>query len=186
MVVHSGMYIPVSSRTHPSLLDLVIISPVLVLTLTHEPWYAAFKLSWYKDIFCEGCHSIEQTFFGKQMLSSHVYVHVGACCSTIQYCDESFNGAEVICRWLFMERVHFYKIPSYSWKAYPLCSTTKEKGCFIAPYELMKKKQDNLVSHQRWPAILANPAVHPLTTVAPQVWPELLHQYQQRNCLFSY
>ena len=40
-------------------------------------------------------------------------------CSTIKYCDESFNGEEVICRWLFRERVHFYKITSYSWKAYP-------------------------------------------------------------------
>ena len=37
VVVHSGLYIPVSSRTHPSMLDLVIISPVLALTLTHEP-----------------------------------------------------------------------------------------------------------------------------------------------------
>ena len=60
-------------------------------------------------------------------------------CSTIQYCDESFNGAEVICRWLFRERVHFYKIPSYRWKAYPPFSTTKEKGCFMAPCEWMKK-----------------------------------------------
>ena len=40
-------------------------------------------------------------------------------CSTIQYCDESFNGAKVICRWRFRERVIFYIIPSYSWKAYP-------------------------------------------------------------------
>ena len=30
-------------------------------------------------------------------------------CSTIQYCDESFNGAEVLSRWLFRERVNFYK-----------------------------------------------------------------------------
>ena len=28
MVVHSGLYIPVSSRIHPSLLDLVIIFPI--------------------------------------------------------------------------------------------------------------------------------------------------------------
>ena len=35
-------------------------------------------------------------------------------CSNIQYCDETFNGAKVICKWLFRERVHFYKIPSYS------------------------------------------------------------------------
>ena len=37
MVVHSGLYIPVSSRIHPSLLVLVIICPVLALTHTHEP-----------------------------------------------------------------------------------------------------------------------------------------------------
>ena len=40
-------------------------------------------------------------------------------CSTIQYSDESFNGANVFCRWRFRERVNFYVIPSYSWKAYP-------------------------------------------------------------------
>ena len=61
-------------------------------------------------------------------------------CSTIQYCDESCNGAKAICRWLFRERVHFYKIPSYSWKAYPPFSTTNEKGCFIAPCEWLKTK----------------------------------------------
>ena len=32
LVVHSGLYIPVSSSIHNSLLDLVIISPVLALT----------------------------------------------------------------------------------------------------------------------------------------------------------
>ena len=37
MVVHSGLYIPVSSCIYPSLLDLVIISLVLALTHTHEP-----------------------------------------------------------------------------------------------------------------------------------------------------
>ena len=36
MVVHSGLYIPVSSGKHPSLLDLVIIFPVLALSHTHE------------------------------------------------------------------------------------------------------------------------------------------------------
>ena len=37
MVVQCGLYIPVSSSMHHSFLDLVIISPVLVLTLTPEP-----------------------------------------------------------------------------------------------------------------------------------------------------
>ena len=37
MVVHSGLYTPVSSSIHRSLLDLVIIYPFLVLTITHEP-----------------------------------------------------------------------------------------------------------------------------------------------------
>ena len=76
MVVHSGLYIPVSSSIHRSLLDLVIISPVLVLTLTHEPWYAAFKMCWYKATFVR---AVMSNLFGEQMFSSHVYVHVGAC-----------------------------------------------------------------------------------------------------------
>ena len=56
-------------------------------------------------------------------------------CYTIQHSGKSFNDAEVICRWLF----RVYKIPSYSWKAYPPFPTAKEKGCFIAPCEWMKK-----------------------------------------------
>ena len=53
-------------------------------------------------------------YFVKAVISSNkpfcktnaMFMYVLAC-STIQYCDESFNGAEVICRWLFRERVHF-------------------------------------------------------------------------------
>ena len=78
MVVHSGLFIPVSSCIHPSLLDLVIISPVLLLSLTHEPWYAAFKMCLYKATFVRAVISSNKPF-GKQMFSSHVYVHVGAC-----------------------------------------------------------------------------------------------------------
>ena len=37
IVVHSRLYIQVSSRIHPSQLDLVIIVPVLALTHTYEP-----------------------------------------------------------------------------------------------------------------------------------------------------
>ena len=70
----------------------------------------------------------------KCYLAMSMFMQVIAC-STVQNYDESFNGAEVICRWLFRERAHFYKIPSYSWKAYPPFSTTKEKGCFIATCE---------------------------------------------------
>ena len=55
MVVHSELYIPVSSSIHHSLLDLVIISHFLVLSLTHEPWYDAFKMCWYKDTFVRPC-----------------------------------------------------------------------------------------------------------------------------------
>ena len=37
----------------------------------------------------------QSNLFGKQILSSHVSVHVGVDCSTIHYCDESLNDAEV-------------------------------------------------------------------------------------------
>ena len=139
MVIHSGLYISVSSSIYHSLLDLLFISPVLVLTLTHEPWYAAFKMCWYKATSRKGCHFIDQTFLAnKCSLAMSTFMQVLAC-STIQYCDELFNGVEIMCGWLFRERVHFYKVPSYSWKAYPPFSTTKEKGCFIATFEWMKK-----------------------------------------------
>ena len=124
MVIHSGLYISVSSSIYHSLLNLLIIFPVLVLTLTHEPWYAAFKMCWYKATSRKGCHFIEQTFLvNKCSLAMSIFMQVLAC-STIQYCDESFNGIEVMCRLL---------------KAYPPFSTNKEKGCFIATCEWMKK-----------------------------------------------
>ena len=47
MVVHSGLYIPVSSYIHQSLLGLVIIYPVQVLTLTHEFFCGSFMF-----LFC--------------------------------------------------------------------------------------------------------------------------------------
>ena len=135
MVIHSGLYISVFSSIYHSLLDLLFISPVLVLTLTHEPRYAAFKMCWYKTTSRKGCHFIEQTFLvNKCPLAMSMFMQVLAR-STILYCDESFNEAEVMCRWLFRERVYFYKIPSYRWKAYPPFSTNKENGCFIATCE---------------------------------------------------
>ena len=79
MSVHSGLYIPVSSYIHQSLLDLVIIFPVLALIHTHEPWYAAFKMCWYKATFIRAVFTTQTNLFGNPMLSSHVYVHVGAC-----------------------------------------------------------------------------------------------------------
>ena len=66
-------------------------------------------MCWYKAIFRKGCHFIEQTFLvNKCYLAMSMFIKVLAC-STIQYCDESFNGADVICRWLFRERVIFTK-----------------------------------------------------------------------------
>ena len=94
MVFHSGLYIPVSSRIHPSQLDLVIIIPVLALTRTCEPWYAAFKMCWYKAIIS----------FGRTFLQNKCFLVMSMfvlSCSVIQYCDETFDGAKVICRWLF-------------------------------------------------------------------------------------
>ena len=80
-VVHCGLYIPVFSSIHNSLLDLVIISPVLALTHTHELLYAAFKMCWCKAIFIltiffrKGCHFIEQTFLvNKCFLAMSVFV----------------------------------------------------------------------------------------------------------------
>ena len=126
MVIHSGLYISVYSSIYYSLLDLLFISPVLVLTLTHEPWYA--------DLKCAVISSNKPFSVNKCYLAMSKSMQVLAC-STIQYWDESYYVAEVICRWLFRERVHFYKIPSYSWKAYPPFSTNNEKGCFIATCE---------------------------------------------------
>ena len=40
-------------------------------------------------------------------MSMFMYVRA---CSTLEYYDQSFDGAKVICQWLFRERVHFYKI----------------------------------------------------------------------------
>ena len=65
----------------------------------------------------------------KCSLAMSMFMQVLAC-STIQYCGESFNGAEVMCRLIFRERIHFYKIPSYSWKAYP---RTRRKGVLLQP-----------------------------------------------------
>ena len=55
-------------------------------------------------------------------------------CSAIHYSDEFSNGAKVICRWLFRDRVQFYKIPSYR-----KLTHRGERGCFITPCEWMKK-----------------------------------------------
>ena len=64
-------------------------------------------MCWYKATSRKGCHFIEQTFLlNKCSLAMSMFMQVLAC-STIQYCDESFNGAEVMCRSLFRERVHF-------------------------------------------------------------------------------
>ena len=47
-------------RIHPSLLDLVIISPFLALTHTHEPWYAAFKMCCYRAPFVSHVQETQQ------------------------------------------------------------------------------------------------------------------------------
>ena len=73
------------------------------------------------------------------MFSSHVYVHAGACVFYHTVLWWIVQWCRGMCMWLFRERVHFYKIPSYSWKAYPPYSTNKEKGCFIATCKWIKK-----------------------------------------------
>ena len=152
MVVDSGLYIPVSSSIYRSFLDLVNIFPVLVLTLIHEPWYAAFKMCWYKATFVRAVISSNKPFWSTNVLLPCLCSCRCLIVLPIQYCDESFNGANVICRWLFRERVHFYKISSYSWKAYPPFSTTKDRGCFIAPCEWMKKSKTTWfhTNHSQW------------------------------------
>ena len=95
MVIDSGLYISVYSSIYHSLLDLLFIPPVLVLTLTHEPKYAAFKMCWYKTTSRKVCNFIEQTFLvNKCSLAMSMFMQLLAC-STIQYCGESFNDAEV-------------------------------------------------------------------------------------------
>ena len=78
MVVHSGLYIPVSSSIHYSLLDLVIISPVIVLTLHMSLDLLPLNCAGTKPPSL-GLSFHRSNSFGKQMSSSHVYVHVGAC-----------------------------------------------------------------------------------------------------------
>ena len=82
----------------------------------------------------KGCYFIEQTFFGKQMFSSHVYVRVGAylpystvlnCPMVQRYSVGGFSGREVI----------FTKYPVTAGKL-------THRG------ERMKKKQDKLISYQ--------------------------------------
>ena len=81
----------------------------------------------------KGCHFIEHTFLvNKCFLAMSMFMQVLAC-STIDYCDEWFTGAKVICRWPFRKRVHFYKIPSYSWKAYPPFSIPSKKDVLLHP-----------------------------------------------------
>ena len=63
IMVNSGLCIPVSSSIHHSLLDLVIISPFLVLTLTDEPWYYDFKMCWYKATFVRAAISSNKPFW---------------------------------------------------------------------------------------------------------------------------
>ena len=70
-----------------------------------------FKYVLVQSHFRKGRHFIEQTFLvNKCYPAMSMFIQVLAC-STIQYCDESFNGAEVICRWLFIESSFFYKDP---------------------------------------------------------------------------
>ena len=55
-------------------------------------------------------------------------------CSTIQYCDESFNGAEVMCRSPFRERVHFFtKYPVTAGKLTHRFPRTRRKGVLLQP-----------------------------------------------------
>ena len=55
-------------------------------------------------------------------------------------CIDSFSLQPYL---LFRERVHFYKIPSYSWKVYPL----RREGVLSHPVSGCKK-QDNLILYQ--------------------------------------
>ena len=77
---------------------------------------------------------------------------------------------------------NFYTIPSHSWKAYP----PRREDVTSHPVSGWKKAiQFDFIPTWRLASDFANPTVQSLTAVAPQVWQELLHQYQRRNCLFS-
>ena len=54
-------------------------------------------------------------------------------CSTIQYCDESFNGAEVMCRSPFRERVHFLQNTVTAGKLTHRFPRTRRKGVLLQP-----------------------------------------------------
>ena len=110
-------------------------------------------------------------------MSMFVYV---LACSIIQYHDESFNGAMVICRWLFRERVHFYKILGYSWKAFPLFSTTKEKNDLSHPVSEYKKSKTILHSYhfcQPHSSSTRSCCTTDMTRIT-------IHRCQQCDCLF--
>ena len=141
MLVYSGLYIPVSSSIHHSFLDLVIISPVLVLTLTYEPWFAAFNLCWYKATFVRAVISSIKPF-------SHVYLHVGACLFsntvlwwTVQWC----RGNQYVA---FQGEFIFTKYPVTAGKFAHRFPRPRRKGVLLHPVSEWKK-QDNFVSHQQ-------------------------------------
>ena len=65
-------------------------------------------------------------------------------CSTIQYCDESFNGAEVICRWFFRERVNFLQNTQLQLESLPTVFQDQGERIFIAPcYDAEYMEQQN-------------------------------------------
>ena len=54
-------------------------------------------------------------------------------CSTIQYYDESFNGAEVICRWLFGREFIFTKYPVTAGKLTHRFPQPRRKDALLHP-----------------------------------------------------
>ena len=90
MVVHSGLYIPASSRIHPSQLDFVIMAGALICCLSNMLVQSHPR---------KGRLFFERTFLvNKCFLAMFVQVLF---CFAIQYYDESFDCAKVFCRRLF-------------------------------------------------------------------------------------
>ena len=78
MVVHSGLYIPVSSYLHQSKFAGLGIYLPRSSADPHTWALICFKMCWYKATFVRAVISTNKPF-GKQMFSSHFYSRVGAC-----------------------------------------------------------------------------------------------------------
>ena len=90
------------------------------------------------------------------------YVKVLAC-SMIQYCDESFDRAKVMCMWLFQGEGSFLQNTQLQLKRLP--TVFLDQGEDV----LSHSKHDNFDVIPMIASDFCQPAIHPIIAVAPQV-----------------